>query len=211
SYSTSPVNTAERICRSAVVVASAGMRCSGSLAATETSPPRHCPSARRTPAASLTPPPAEHPASPAATIRTTGTSLTGLRRPLPRRRCPNTTPPYAPATVRWPTPERGLEGGIGKPAFPSSDRWNSGTPVGEGTDGENPGPAEAVGGQGGPGGVGAAAAVDAAAGVGRGRPEVQAPHRRLGPGQPGDGAEDQLLVELGGAAVDRPAHQVGVG
>ena len=53
-------------------------------------------------------------------------------------------------------------------------------------------------------------AVDAAAGVRGGRAEVEAGDPGLGPAEPGDRAEDQLLVQLGGAAVDRAADEVGV-
>ena len=53
-------------------------------------------------------------------------------------------------------------------------------------------------------------AVHAAARVRRRRAEVQAGDPRLGAAQPGHRPEDQLLVQLGGAAVDRAADQVGV-
>ncbi len=64
--------------------------------------------------------------------------------------------------------------------------------------------------EGGPGGVHAGGAVHATSGVGGGGPEVKPPDRGLGPAEAGDRPEDQLLVELGGAAVERAAQQVGV-
>src|SRR5436190_14889052 len=60
-------------------------------------------------------------------------------------------------------------------------------------------------------GVRAAGAVHAAAGMRRGRREVQAAHRRLRPAEPsGRGPEDRLLVELRRAAVESAVHEVGV-
>src|SRR5687767_4132990 len=58
------------------------------------------------------------------------------------------------------------------------------------------------------GGDGAGTAVHASAGVSRGRRQIEAPDGSLGPAEPGDGPEDQLLVQLRGAAVERPAAQV---
>ena len=52
--------------------------------------------------------------------------------------------------------------------------------------------------------------VDASAGVGRGRAEVEAGDAGLGATEAWHRPEDQLLLELGGAAVDGTADQVGV-
>ena len=61
------------------------------------------------------------------------------------------------------------------------------------------------------GGVHAAGTVDAAAGVGGGGGEVETGQSGRGPAAHGrDGAEDQLLVQLGGAAVDGSPDEVGV-
>src|SRR5688500_9254455 len=182
SYSTSPVNNAERICPSRVVVALAGTRFSGSAAARMNSPPRTVPSAARTPAARSTPPPAAPAPSPITAMNPT------VRHPVP-----NTRPPYAPLAVTWPTPEGGRSGALG-----------------QGAGGEAADPPAAVGGQSGLGGVGAARAMDAPAGVRRRGAEEEAPHRGLGPGHTRDRPEHQLLVNLGRAAVHGPADEVGV-
>ena len=59
--------------------------------------------------------------------------------------------------------------------------------------------------------VGAASTVDPATGVRAGRCEVQAPHERPGATtQPGHRAEEQLLADGRGAAVDRATYEVGV-
>src|SRR5688572_2454132 len=166
SYSTRPVNSAERICPSRVVVALAGTRFSGSAAPRMNSPPRTFPSAARTPAARSTPPPAEQAPSAIAPISPR------VRNPTVRRPVPNTRPPYAPLAVTWPTPEGGRSGALG-----------------EGAGGEAADPAAAVGGQRGLGGVGAARAVDAPARMGRRGAEEQAPDRRLGPGHARQGPE----------------------
>jgi hypothetical protein len=61
------------------------------------------------------------------------------------------------------------------------------------------------------GGVRPAGAVDGATGVRRRRPEEQPSHRGLGPPEPRDRAEHQLLMQLGRASADVPAHQAEVG
>src|SRR5690606_34900675 len=58
--------------------------------------------------------------------------------------------------------------------------------------------------------VHAACAVDPATGVRRRRAEVEPPHRGLRAPEPGDRAEHEFLVELGGAAVEAAADEVGV-
>src|SRR6478672_11624793 len=62
----------------------------------------------------------------------------------------------------------------------------------------------------GPGRVGPAGAVDAAAGVCRGRREVEPADPRLRPAAAGVRAEHQLLVQLRGAAVEGAADEVRV-
>ena len=64
--------------------------------------------------------------------------------------------------------------------------------------------------EGGAGGVHPGRSVHSSAGVGGGGAEVEAGYAGLGPAQTGHGAEDQLLVQLGGAAVDGAADQVRV-
>ena len=58
--------------------------------------------------------------------------------------------------------------------------------------------------------VGAWGPMHGAAGVRRCRGQVEAADRGLGPAKARHRAEDEHLVELGGAPCDRPAHQVGV-
>lgn len=62
--------------------------------------------------------------------------------------------------------------------------------------------------QGCPGGVGPARAVDSATGVGGGGGQVEPPHGSLRPAGAGDGAQDELLVDGDGAAVQRPTDQI---
>src|SRR5215212_11640723 len=52
--------------------------------------------------------------------------------------------------------------------------------------------------------------MEAATGMGGGGGQVEAPDGRRRPAESGEGAEDRLLVELGGAPVDRAADQVAV-
>ncbi|GAA3373115.1 hypothetical protein GCM10017750_01160 [Streptomyces racemochromogenes] len=68
---------------------------------------------------------------------------------------------------------------------------------------------EGAGVEGGAGGVEAGGAVDPTAGVGGGGGEVETRDRSGGPAAAGYRAEDQLLVEVGGALVDGAAGQRG--
>ena len=62
----------------------------------------------------------------------------------------------------------------------------------------------------GPGRVGPRAAVHPAAGMGGRAGQVEPVDRGLGPAEPGQRPEDQLLVDAGGSAADRAVVQVGV-
>ena len=69
---------------------------------------------------------------------------------------------------------------------------------------------EPVVGERGSGGVGAAGAVHSAAGVCGGGAEIEPADGGSGPAEAGDGPEDELLVECGGACVEGAADEVGV-
>src|SRR5215468_9246485 len=80
-------------------------------------------------------------------------------------------------------------------------------PVGEsGAGGVDPSGAGSVAGQGGAGGVRTAGAVYSATGVGGCAGEVEPVDRGVGAAQAGYWAEAQLLVQPGGAGVDRTVH-----
>ena len=191
SYSTSPVNSAERICP-VPGGGGVGRHQALGLGGPHHYSPRTCPSAWRTPAARPRPPPAEQPVSPG--------QEPGRQQPGPD---PARSPPPRPQHVAtigalpggtrldlgaWARCRLWRGAATGVPQFRG---WNSGTPVGGGgpAGGGGGGPAwrsralpadpvapvairrarwEAVGEEGGPAAIGTAApAANAAAGVGR--------------------------------------------